>query len=62
MSPADGRECGWRQTGDAQTFDVGAGTIILVPARMQHSFYDISERLALVFFGQAERSANLASK
>jgi len=38
--------------GTFNSFDVNAGTIIFVPARMHHSFYDISERLAvLVFFG-----------
>jgi len=41
-----------------ERFDVGPGTIIFVPARVQHSFYDIAERLAiLVFFGPAEGSA-----
>ena len=35
--------------------DVSPGTIIFVPARVHHSFYDITERLALlVFFGRAE--------
>lgn len=38
--------------GDFNSFDVGPGTIIFVPARMHHSFYDITERLeVLVFFG-----------
>jgi mannose-6-phosphate isomerase-like protein (cupin superfamily) len=38
--------------GDFKSFDVSSGTIIFVPARVHHSFYDISERLAvLVFFG-----------
>jgi mannose-6-phosphate isomerase-like protein (cupin superfamily) len=38
--------------GDFTSFDVSPGTIIFVPARVHHSFYDISERLAvLVFFG-----------
>jgi len=38
--------------GDFNSFDVSPGTIIFVPASVHHSFYDISERLAvLVFFG-----------
>jgi mannose-6-phosphate isomerase-like protein (cupin superfamily) len=38
--------------GDLKSFDVSPGTIIFVPARVHHSFYDIRERLAvLVFFG-----------
>ena len=45
--------------GDAESFDVSSGTIIFVPARVHHSFYDITERLALlVFFGPAEGSAH----
>jgi mannose-6-phosphate isomerase-like protein (cupin superfamily) len=48
--------------GDAQTFAVSPGTIIFVPARVHHSFYDITERLALlVFFGPAEGSAHRAA-
>ena len=44
--------------GDSRNFEVGPGTIIFVPARVHHSFYDITERLALlVFFGPAEGSA-----
>jgi len=44
--------------GDAKSFDVCPGTIIFVPARAHHSFYDITERLAvLVFFAPAEGSA-----
>jgi len=44
--------------GDLHSFDVGPGTIIYVPARVRHSFYDITERLAvLVFFGAAESTA-----
>ena len=44
--------------GDAKSFDVCPGTIIFVPARAHHSFYDITERLAvLVFFAPAESSA-----
>src|SRR2546427_652698 len=31
--------------GDAKSFDVCPGTIIFVPARAHHSFYDITERL-----------------
>jgi mannose-6-phosphate isomerase-like protein (cupin superfamily) len=42
---------------ETKTFDAGPGTIIFVPARVHHSFYDISERLSvLVFFGAAEGS------
>jgi mannose-6-phosphate isomerase-like protein (cupin superfamily) len=48
--------------GDTQSFDVCPGTIIFVPARVHHSFYDITERLAiLVFFGPAEGSAHRAA-
>ena len=37
---------------DVRSFNVGPGTIIFVPAREHHSFYEITERLAvLVFFG-----------
>ena|SRR5438105_2774287 len=46
--------------GDIKNFNVGPGTIIFVPARVHHSFYDIIERLAvLVFFG-AKDSAQRA--
>ena len=46
---------------ETRHFDVGAGTIIFVPARVHHSFYDISERLSvLVFFGPKD-SARRAS-
>ena len=38
--------------GDFKSFDVSPGTIIFIPARVIHSFYDIRDRLAvLVFFG-----------
>jgi mannose-6-phosphate isomerase-like protein (cupin superfamily) len=38
--------------GDFKSFDVSPGTIIFVPARVKHSFYEIGERLAvLAFFG-----------
>jgi mannose-6-phosphate isomerase-like protein (cupin superfamily) len=38
--------------GDFKSFDVSPGTIIFVPARVHHLFYDITEQLAvLVFFG-----------
>jgi mannose-6-phosphate isomerase-like protein (cupin superfamily) len=48
--------------GDSRSFDVCPGTIIFVPARVHHSFYDITERLAiLVFFGPAESSAHRAA-
>jgi len=41
--------------GDIRSFNVVPGTIIFVPARVHHSFYDITERLAvLVFFGPKE--------
>jgi len=43
--------------GGVKTFDVCPGRIIFVPARVHHSFCDISERLSvLVFFGPAEGS------
>ena|SRR5215469_10937130 len=43
--------------GRTESFDVGSGTIIFVPARVHHCFYDIVDRLEiLVFFGpQAQR-------
>jgi mannose-6-phosphate isomerase-like protein (cupin superfamily) len=42
---------------EAKTYDADPGTIIFVPARVHHSFYDISERLSvLVFFGPAKGS------
>jgi mannose-6-phosphate isomerase-like protein (cupin superfamily) len=38
--------------GTPSSFDVVPGTIIYVPARVHHAFYEITERLAvLVFFG-----------
>jgi mannose-6-phosphate isomerase-like protein (cupin superfamily) len=38
--------------GDLKSFDVSPGTVIFVPAKVNHTFYEISERLAvLVFFG-----------
>jgi len=44
--------------GNAKSFDVCPGTIIFVPARVHHSFCDITEQLAiLVFFAPAEGSA-----
>jgi mannose-6-phosphate isomerase-like protein (cupin superfamily) len=43
--------------GDRKSFDVAPGTIIFVTARMDHLFYDITERLAvLVFFAPPESS------
>lgn len=40
---------------NVRSFKVAPGTIIFVPARVHHSFYDITERLAvLVFFGPKE--------
>lgn len=45
--------------GEARSFEVGPGTIVFIPAREHHSFYDITERLAiLVFFGPAEGSGH----
>jgi|SRR5690348_7308209 len=38
--------------GSTETFEVGSGTIIFVPARVHHVFYEITERLELlVLFG-----------
>jgi mannose-6-phosphate isomerase-like protein (cupin superfamily) len=38
--------------GDYKSFELSPGTVIFVPARVHHSFYDITEQLAvLVFFG-----------
>jgi mannose-6-phosphate isomerase-like protein (cupin superfamily) len=43
--------------GVAKTFDVDPGTVIFIPARVSHSFYDIIQRLAvMVFFAPAEGS------
>ena len=43
--------------GTVNTFDVDPGTIIFIPARMQHRFFDIIQRLAvLVFFAGPEGS------
>lgn len=40
---------------EVKKFNVLPGTIIFVPARVNHSFYEITERLAvLVFFGPKE--------
>jgi mannose-6-phosphate isomerase-like protein (cupin superfamily) len=48
--------------GDMRNFDVSPGTIIYVPAQVQHAFYDITERLAvLVFFGGREAAARRAA-
>lgn len=45
-----------------KTFNVDPGTIIFIPARMNHYFYDIIQRLAvLVFFGPAEGSTAAAA-
>jgi mannose-6-phosphate isomerase-like protein (cupin superfamily) len=42
-----------------QEREVGAGSVLFVPARMEHRFLDIRERLeALVFFGPAEGSGS----
>lgn len=41
--------------GAVKSFDVDPGTIIFIPARVNHHFYDIIQRLAvLVFFAAAE--------
>jgi mannose-6-phosphate isomerase-like protein (cupin superfamily) len=46
--------------GNIRSFDVNPGAIIFVPARIHHSFYDITERLSvLVFFGPEESGAAL---
>lgn len=46
-----------------RSFDVGPGTIIFVPAREHHLFYDIIERLAvLVFFGPKDSAKRAFSK
>jgi len=60
---ASGRaKINFESDGDAKSFYVYPGTIIFVPARVHHSFYDITERLALlVFFGPAEDSAHGAA-
>ena len=47
---------------ETESFDVCPGTIIFVPAHVHHSFYDISERLAiLVFFAPAESLVHAAT-
>jgi mannose-6-phosphate isomerase-like protein (cupin superfamily) len=47
--------CGFLAGG--QQREIGAGAVLFVPARMEHRFLDIRERLeALVFFGPAEGS------
>jgi mannose-6-phosphate isomerase-like protein (cupin superfamily) len=44
-------------------FSVHPGTIIFVPAKVHHSFYDITERLAvLVLFGPKESAHRAALK
>jgi mannose-6-phosphate isomerase-like protein (cupin superfamily) len=49
--------------GAVKTFDVDPGTIIFIPARTDHYFYDIIQRLAvLVFFGPAEGSTAAAGQ
>ena len=48
---------------DIRSFNVGPGTIIFVPAREHHLFYDITERLAvLVLFGPKESAHRAALK
>ena len=48
---------------DVKSFDVGPGTIIFVPAREHHLFYEIAERLAvLVFFGPKDSVQRAVSK
>ncbi|PYX96559.1 MAG: cupin domain-containing protein [Acidobacteria bacterium] len=47
---------------DIRSFNVGPGTIIFVPAREHHLFYDITERLAvLVFFGPKDSARRALS-
>jgi mannose-6-phosphate isomerase-like protein (cupin superfamily) len=40
-----------------RSFEVGPGTIIFVPARLHHVFYDIGERLSVLVFFAAVRSS-----
>ena len=48
---------------DIRSLNVGPGTIIFVPAREHHLFYDITERLAvLVFFGPKDSGQRAISK
>lgn len=43
--------------GHTETFEVGPGSIIFIPARVEHAFCDINQRLAvMVFFAPAEHS------
>ncbi|HZJ53230.1 MAG TPA: cupin domain-containing protein [Myxococcaceae bacterium] len=47
--------CRFHAGGEEQ--EVGPGTVLFVPARVEHRFLEIRERLeALVFFGPAEGS------
>jgi len=49
--------------GVAKRFEVRPGAIIFVPAGMRHSFYDITERLAvLVFFARAGGAVTTAAR
>jgi mannose-6-phosphate isomerase-like protein (cupin superfamily) len=46
---------------NTRSFEVGPGTIIFVPARLHHLFYDISERLSvLVFFATGSSTLKAA--
>ena len=48
--------------GVVNNIDVDPGTIIFIPARMNHYFYDIIQRLdVLVFFAAAQGSKAVAS-
>jgi mannose-6-phosphate isomerase-like protein (cupin superfamily) len=48
---------------DLRSFNVGPGTIIFVPAREHHVFYDITDRLAvLVFFGPKDSAHHAIPK
>jgi mannose-6-phosphate isomerase-like protein (cupin superfamily) len=48
--------------GVEKTFNVDPGSIIFIPARMNHYFYDIIQRLAvLVFFSSAAGSSTAAA-
>lgn len=48
--------------GVVKIIDVDPGTIIFIPARVNHSFYDIIQRLAvLVFFAAAGSSPAVAA-
>ena len=49
--------------GVEKIFDVDPGTIIFIPARVNHYFYDIIQRLSvLVFFAAAAGSSAAAGQ